>query len=166
VNSLTGSDSNDGLSLLTAYQTINAGLSNQYISSGYQLQINCGTYNENIIVNAQNLTIICVNGPEIGSLCNIVGNLTISATSSSVRLIGLTINGNIVHSGACNLYIQNLNCNGNFTKSSNGYLSVNNMICNITSNLNITGLGNCNIINGSNLGLSLTINNSSAIVVI
>jgi hypothetical protein len=165
VNGLNGSDSvGDGLSLLTAYKTISGALNNGFINSGYQVVIYPGTYNENISISQNNLSIVGTNN-EIGGIININGNITISSNSTSVRLCSLTFNA-LTLSGSANLYLKDNNINGNFTKSGNGYLSISNCIFGITSIIQITGSGNCNIMNGCQLGSNFTVGNSGAIVVI
>jgi hypothetical protein len=163
VSSLSGSNSNDGLSLINAVQTITQALTNLYISSGYQVEIEPGTYVENLTISAQNTTITAPNS-EISSLVNINGNITITATTSSVRLVGLSFT-NLIISGNCNVYLKNCQI-ANLTKSGTGYLSIDDCIFQNTSVLTITGSGNCNLMNGSQLGAQLVVNNAAAIVVV
>jgi hypothetical protein len=122
------------------------------------------TYNENITINQNNLS-ICGPNLEVGGIININGNITVTSSSTSIRLSSLTFKDLII-SGSSNVYLNNCNTSGNLSKSGNGYLSINNLIMGLTSTINITGSCNCNIINGCNLGTQLTINNSGAIVVI
>lgn len=161
--SKSGNDSNDGLSLINAYLTINAALNNTYINSGYQLLIYPGTYTENITINKNNLSIVGTNN-EIGGIINIAGNITITSSNTSIRLCSLTYL-NITYSGTnTNVYLKDCNINGNLTKSTAGYLSMSSCIMGLTSNIIISGSGNVNCLNGCNLGISFLVNNGSAIV--
>jgi hypothetical protein len=161
VNGRGGDDLNDGLSLINADKTITQALTNTYINSGYQLVIYPATYAENITISQNNLSIVSSN-LEIGGLCNINGNITITSNSTSIRLCGLTMN-NLTLSGSANLYIQNCFINGNFSKSGGGYLSMNNIIFGNSSTFSITGSGNVNILNGCQVP-NITINNSTALI--
>ena len=114
-------------------------ITNTYINSGYQLVIYPATYAENITISQNNLSIVSSN-LEIGGLCNINGNITITSNSTSIRLCGLTMN-NLTLSGSANLYIQNCFINGNFSKSGGGYLSMNNIVFGNSSTFSITGFG-------------------------
>ena len=161
VNGILGDNSNDGLSIERAYKTISAALSNSYINSGYQLQIQPSTYTGDITISQNNLSIISSN-LEIGGLCNINGNIIINSNSTSIRLCGLTMN-NLTLSGSANLYIQNCFINGAFIKSGVGYLSMNNIIFGNSSTFSITGSGNVNILNGC-IVPNITINNTTALI--
>jgi hypothetical protein len=161
VNARGGSDTNDGLSLINAYASITQALTNTYINSGFQVVIYAGTYNENITISQNNLSIVSSN-LEIGGLCNINGNITITSNSTSIRLCGLNYN-NLILSGSANLYIQNCFNNGTFLKSGGGYLSMNNIIFGNASTFSITGSGNVNILNGCQVP-NITINNTTALI--
>jgi hypothetical protein len=161
VNARGGSDTNDGLSLINAYASITQALTNTYINSGFQVVIYAGTYNENITISQNNLSIVSSN-LEIGGLCNISGNITITSNSTSIRLCGLNYN-NLILSGSANLYIQNCFNNGTFLKSGGGYLSMNNIIFGNASTFSITGSGNVNILNGCQVP-NITINNTTALI--
>lgn len=161
VNGRGGDDLNDGLSLINADKTITQGLTNTYANSGYQLVIYPATYTENITISQNNLSIVSSN-LEIGGLCNINGNITITSNSTSIRLCGLTMN-NLTLSGSANLYIQNCFINGAFIKSGGGYLSMNNIIFGNSSTCLISGSGNVNILNGCIIA-NITINNSTALI--
>lgn len=161
VNGRSGNNSNDGLSLINAYLTINQALSNTYINSGYQVVIYPATYAENITISQNNLSIVSSN-LEIGGLCNINGNITITSNSTSIRLCGLTMN-NLVITGSANVYIQNCFINGSLSKSGNGYLSMNNIVFGNSSTFTITGSGNVNILNGCQIP-NITINNTTALI--
>ena len=164
INGLNGNDLNDGFSLLTAYKTISAALNNAFINSGYSVVIYPATYTENITISSNNLSIVGTNN-EIGGIININGNITISSNSTSIRLCSLTFNA-LTLSGSANLYLKDNNINGNFSKSGGGYLSISNCIFGLTNTILISGVGNCNIMNGCQLGSNFTVSNSGAIVVV
>jgi len=161
VNARGGSDTNDGLSLINAYASITQALTNTYINSGFQVVVYAGTYNENITISQNNLSIVSSN-LEIGGLCNINGNITITSNSTSIRLCGLNYN-NLVITGSANLYIQNCFNNGTFSKSGGGYLSMNNIVFGNASTFSITGSGNVNVLNGCQVP-NITINNTTALI--
>jgi hypothetical protein len=163
VDGFSGLDSNDGLSLLTAYKTINAALTNGLISSGVQVVVYPSTYTENIIINSNNTSIVGTNG-EIGGIINIAGNITITSSNTSIRLCSLTFNNFTMSGTSSNVYLKDCNINGNITKSGSGFLSVNNITCSLTTNISISGSGNCNFFNNCSLGLSFLVNSSGAII--
>jgi len=163
INGFGGNDNNDGLSLLTAYKTINGALNNSLANSGVQYVVYPGIYVEDININKNNFSIVGTNG-EIGGIISINGNITVSSSNTSIRLCSLTFN-NFTYSGtSSNVYLKDCNINGNITKSGSGFLSINNVVCNLTTAVSISGSGNVNAFNGSSLGASLLVNNSAAII--
>ena len=164
VNGILGDDTFDGLSIGRAYKTITAALNNTYVNSGFQIVIYPFSYTGDITISQNNLSIVGTNN-EIGGIINLNLNITITSNSTSIRLCSLTTLG-ITISGSANVYLKDCNINGNLTKSGSGYLSINNIIMGITNSISIQGAGNCNILNGCQLGSQFTVNNSSAIVVV
>ncbi|NBP04433.1 MAG: hypothetical protein EBU90_30985, partial [Proteobacteria bacterium] len=102
----------------------------------------------------------------------IIGNLTVSGTSTSIAIKNVGINQTITHSSSGSLFLTDLSLGqstniGTLNKTGSGYLSIQN--CNLgifsgltLTNVNITGPGSV-VFNNTQLA-AVTVNNASAIV--
>jgi hypothetical protein len=158
VSNQSGDDSGSG-ALLQPFKTIGKAIAT--VTSGEQIIIHPGTYNENFNTptNCNNVTITAAN-TEIGGLINITGTASIDQTIGTIRLVGLNL-GSVIHSGNRNLYLQNVTVNGALSKTGNGYLEATNITAQsgLTS---VTGTGQV-LIKQSLLGVVL-VNTGSATV--
>lgn len=163
--SLTGNDSNNGLSPSTPVLTLSRACTLAG-GNGNAIIVFPGVYTETTSLNNHNLTISSANS-EAGGIVSFTGAITVNNPSSSVRILGISFN-TLIHSGAGSLYLQNCIVNVNLSSSGSGYLSITN--CNTQGNafsgaISITGAKTVNI-NSDNLVGFLNINNASASVVI
>ncbi len=160
--STTGSDSNNGLSIETAWLTL--GHACPLISnSGYQLVLLPGAYSETITISNQNLSITGIND-EQGGVVYLTGTITISNTASSIRLTG--INFNILNkTGAGSLYLSNCITSTAFNNSGTGYVKCFNSDSqggSLTGTVSLTGAGTTVFTSACTVGV-MTINNAAAV---
>ena len=157
----SGNNSNTGRTPYNAKLTI-AGALAVVDGSGWQLIILPGTYTENVTITTPNLT-VSGNNYETGGLCFISGTVTVSNTTSSIRIQGLKID-TIVHTSAGSLYLSNVDTVISFSSTGSGYIQCN--------DCNFQGLENAGSITFSTAGTrvftnsqlgSLTISNSSVL---
>jgi hypothetical protein len=163
--SASGSDTYNGLSENTAFQTLSAAVAAAG-NSGNQIIIMPGTYAETTTITNLNVSIGSVSGDRSG-IVNFSGTLTFNSASSSIRLSGLGIN-NLVHSGAGSLYLLNCQVMTSTTLSGSGYFDALNTDLSgptSTATISVTGSGTKVLRMGSIVGV-LTINNATANVVL
>ncbi|MCE4512424.1 hypothetical protein [Xanthomonas hortorum] len=94
----TGSDSNDGLSAATAFQTIQRAvtvLRTRYSLCGYTVIINVadGTYVENVVMGSVTGGIVRFVGSTSAIWRNTAGYLLVAGTGSAVQVSGFTLGG-------------------------------------------------------------------------
>jgi hypothetical protein len=119
-----------------------------------------GTYTENITIGATDLNLDIVGANRSGATIN--GTVAFTGASSSVRVSGVLFSGNITHSGAGGVYLDEctLSTGVVFTKSGNGYSQFFDVEAN-QSSLNITGAGYFNV-DDSRVG-PVTVNNAAGV---
>jgi len=129
-------------------------------NTGERIVLHQGTYTENLTIGATDLNLDIVGANRSGATIN--GTVAFTGASSSVRVSGVLFFGNITHSGAGGVYLDEctLNTGVVFTKSGNGYSQFFDVEANLSS-LNITGAGYFNV-DDSRIG-PVTINNAAGV---
>lgn len=158
-----GNDSNIGYDINKPFLTLGAALTAAG-NSGNQICVTPGTYTGNYTISNQNVTITTV-GKEPGGLVLFTGTLTVSNSSSSVRIANITID-TVNHTGAGSLYLDQVKINTALSSSNSGYLQVSSSEIvgpTNTATISVTGSGTKVFNNGSQVG-AMTVNNASAIV--
>jgi hypothetical protein len=120
-----------------------------------------GTYTENITIGATDLNLDIVGANRSGATIN--GTVAFTGASSSVRVSGVQFLGNITHSGAGGVYLDECTIASgiSFTKSGNGYTQFFDVEAN-QSAISVTGAGLFNM-ESSRVG-TVTVNNANAYV--
>jgi len=155
-----GNNSNDGKTLATPVLTL-AQAQILAGNSGVQIVPLPGTYTENTIITAQNISIVAPNGEQSG-IVNFTGTITANNPASSIRIIGLNIN-TFIHAGAGNAYLYNSSTTS-LSKTGSGYLQVSSSDSQgstFAGTVSITGSGSVLFNERSTIG-SVTINNALA----
>jgi hypothetical protein len=161
--SATGNDSNIGYDITKPFLTLGAALIAAG-NTGNQICVLPGTYAGNYTISQLNVTIVGFNAEPSG-IVNFTGTITVTSTSSSVRIQGLAIT-NLVHSGAGTLYLLNTTVNTSTTLSGSGYFEAESSDFqggSLTGTVSITGSGS-KVFQGGNYIGATTINNASAVV--
>ncbi|NBP16600.1 hypothetical protein EBU95_19790, partial [bacterium] len=167
-----GNDTTGNGDVLNPYLTIGKALA--MATNTYKIIVHSGSYNEDIVIN--NLDYITIASVDSGGISAftpaIIGNLTVSGTSTSIAIKNVGINQTITHSSSGSLFLTDLSLGqstniGTLNKTGSGYLSIQN--CNLgifsgltLTNVNITGPGSV-VFNNTQLA-AVTVNNASAIV--
>jgi hypothetical protein len=160
VSQQSGNDSGSG-TLLKPFATITKALATA--QSGNQIVIHPGTYTETVTVSgsANNITLTAANS-EIGGIVNIAGIFNMNQNTSSVRVVGLTVQG-INISGSSSVYLKDSAfTTSGIVKTGGGYLEIDRVSCEYPAPLTVTGAGSVTVTN-SKLGV-VTVNNASATV--
>jgi len=144
VNNNNGDDNNSGYVLNKPKKTIQNCLNNGISNTGINIIITPDTYTETLTISQNNITLssICY---EKGGVVNLTGTINITATSSSVRISGLTMT-TVNITGNCNVYFDNVKIN-TLNKSGTGYLEINNSA--ISTQMNFTSNSICNFFNNN-----------------
>ena len=93
-------------------------------AQGDQVIVHAGVYTEDITMSVPNVALVGAQS-EYGSLTQINGNVTVTATGTSVKIADITING-VSHTGSAPLYLDHVTLNTTLDSSSAGYLEVKN----------------------------------------
>lgn len=117
--SSAGSDSNNGLTPERAVLTLSQALTLAG-NSGRAIVVFPGLYPGNHTITNQNVTISAVNLESAG-VVSFLGDITVSHSSSSVRINGISIN-NLIHTGTGSLYLFNTRTQISFQSSGNSYV--------------------------------------------
>jgi microcystin-dependent protein len=155
-----GSDTNDGKTPSTPVLTLGRAVTLAG-NVGIQIVVYPGTYTENTIITAQNISIVAPNGEQSG-IVNFTGTITANNPASSIRVIGLNIN-TFIHAGAGNAYLYNSSTTS-LSKTGSGYLQVSSSDSQgstFAGTVSITGSGSVLFNERSTIG-SVTINNALA----
>lgn len=103
------------------FQTITKALS--VVSQADQVIVHAGVYSENITISTPNIALVGAQS-EYGSLTQINGSVTISASGTSVKISDLTITS-LVDSGTGDVYLNNSTINSTLSSSA-GYIEIRN----------------------------------------
>jgi hypothetical protein len=167
-----GNDTTGNGDVLNPYLTITEAVA--MASNSFKIIVHAGEYIEDVTINNIDfLTITSVDAGGVGAPTpTILGNLTVSGTSTSTAIKNVGINQIITHSASGTLYLTDLSLGqstniGTLNKTGSGYLSVQNCNLGIASgntltNVNITGSGTV-VFNNTQLA-AVTVNNASASV--
>ncbi len=160
--STTGNDSNNGLSIQTAFLTL-AHASSVAGDSPYQICILPGTYTETSTLTNQNVSITAIND-EQGGIIDFTNPITISNTASSIRISGINFT-TLNKTAAGSLYLNNCITSTAFNNSGSGYVQCfksDSQGGSLTGTVSLTGAGTTVFTCGCTTG-AMTINNASAI---
>ena len=132
-----GEDKVGNGSLLYPYKTIGYAVAQIGTAQGRRIIIHRGIYNEDVTLTTPNTAIVGYEGGN-GSLIKINGTLTINYTGTSTRISNLKID-NLVHSGASDLYLLNVDLDGQATFAGTGYVEISNSMIEPTGGIFVTG---------------------------
>jgi len=117
-----GSDVTGDGSQEKPFQTIGKAVS--VAVGGDQVIVHAGVYNENLTLSNPNIALVGAQS-EYGSLTQINGSVTVTASGTSVKIADIGINS-VVHSGSAPLYLENVTVYTTFNSSSAGYVEISN----------------------------------------
>jgi hypothetical protein len=116
-----GSDSTGTGAQEKPFKTIAKALT--MLDQGDQVIVHASEYTENLTMSVPNTAIVGAQG-EYGSLTNIVGSITVTASSTSCKISNLTFTS-LVDSGTGDLYLNEVTINSTLNSSA-GYLEIKN----------------------------------------
>ena len=130
-------------------------------NTGERIVLHQGTYTENITIGATDLNLDIVGANRSGATIN--GTVAFTGASSGVRVSGVQFFGNVTHSGAGGVYLDEctINTGVSFVKSGNGYTQFFDVEANLSA-ISVNGAGFFNI-ESSRVG-AITLNNANAYV--
>ena len=157
VSNLTGNDSNTGYTQYNAKKTIAATIT--AATSGTQIVILPGAYNEAITFTKNNLTLTGMNY-ESGGLISIPNTVSVGNFSNTVRIQGVTIT-TLNHTGSGGIIVNNCRI-GDFTSSGSGAVEITDST--ITGTTAFSSVGT-RVVNTSSLnGVSLSITGANVTI--
>ena len=118
-----GNDTTGDGSQENPFKTISKAVS--VAGQGDQIIVHAGVYNENVVLSTPNVALVGAQS-EYGSLTQINGTVSVTASGTSVKIADIGILGAVSHTGTAPLYITNSTLSSTFTSSSSAYVELKN----------------------------------------